>query len=168
MPSIRLCFILLTTIAGSAILIGLVMQYQFGMEPCPLCISQRIFIILTGLSALLGALLWRSSLATRINAGLGVLFCLIGGSISARHVWIQNLPEDEVPICGPGLSYMFETRPIFDALGLLFAGDGHCAEVSFKLLGLSIPAWTFLLFVGMALSMAWICLRSFRGRSSRV
>lgn len=139
-----------------AMAIALVMQYTFAMEPCPLCISQRIFIVLAGTAALVGLCLCKMRWGILIFSALTVVSSAIGASIAARHVWIQNLPEDEVPICGPGLGYMFETRPFFDAVNLLFSGDGHCAEVNFTLFGLSIPGWTLLLFLFFIASSAWL------------
>lgn len=165
MPSIRLSFLLIAAFCGVAIIAALIMQHVFGMEPCPLCISQRIFIMLVGISALIGAVLSERALWYRIIAALGIVFTLIGASVSARHVWIQNLPEDEVPLCGPGLAYMFETRPLFDALTLLFSGDGNCAEVSFLFLGLSIPAWTLVAFLALAVALLWLVRQSFRQKA---
>jgi len=145
-----------------AMVIALVMQYQFDMEPCPLCISQRIFIILVGVAALAGALISSRKLALRCTTVLMAIFGVIGAIVAGRHVWIQNLPEDEAPLCGPSLAYMFETRPMFDALNLLFKGDGHCADVSFTLLGLSIPGWTLVSFIGLILLAIFVFIRSFR------
>jgi len=160
MFSIRHCFAYTAIFCALAIVAALIMQHQFDMEPCPLCISQRIFIILVGIFALLGAITGKRRLWVFISASLATVSAIIGGSISARHVWLQNLPEDEVPTCGPGLSYMFETRPMLDALSLLFSGDGNCAEISFRFLGLSIPAWTFVCFVALAAIMIWQMTRS--------
>lgn len=160
MLSTRHCFAYTAIFCALAIVAALIMQYQFDMEPCPLCISQRVFIILVGIFALLGALAGKRRLWVKISAGFALAASVIGGGISARHVWIQNLPEDEVPVCGPGLSYMFETRPMFDALSLLFSGDGHCAEISFRFLGLSIPAWTLVCFAGLAAAMIWQITRN--------
>lgn len=142
------------------------MQHVFDMAPCPLCISQRIFIILAGLTALLGATLAHKRLALISSNALGIVFAIIGGGISARHVWIQNLPEDDVPGCGPGLSYMFETRPVFDALTLLFQGDGHCADVNWTFLGLSIPAWTFVCFVSIAITFGLLFYKGLKQKGS--
>ncbi len=160
MPSIRLSFTLISVLCALSIVIALIMEHIFEMEPCPLCISQRIFVILVGLTALVGAIAAKYKLGVRLSAGLGIIFALIGSSISARHIWIQNLPADEVPTCGPGLAYMFETRPMFDALNLLFSGDGHCAEVNFSFMGLSIPGWTLVFFIALMLSLAWLIWRS--------
>lgn len=144
----------------AAIIAALVMQYKFDMEPCPLCITQRIFIIAVGICALVGVALSKSKLGANIIAALCVFFALCGSAVSARHVWIQNLPEDEAPLCGPGLAYTFQTRPIFDALSVLFAGDGHCADVHFRFLGLSIPGWTLVAFIGLALAAAALIWRN--------
>jgi disulfide bond formation protein DsbB len=161
MPKQSTFLYLIVAFCTLAIIIALIMQYQFAMEPCPLCISQRIFIILLGIAALLAALTQRSRISSRIFIALGFVFGAIGSVVAGRHVWIQNLPEDEVPLCGPGLAYMFETRPMFDALNLLFKGDGHCADVSMLFLGLSIPAWTMISFIGLMIALVFLFVRSF-------
>lgn len=165
MPKSTTLLYLIAAFCAAAIGIALIMQYQFDMEPCPLCISQRIFIILVGIFAVLAALMHRSVIFSRLTTALSMLSGIIGSAISGRHVWIQNLPEDEVPTCGPGLSYMFETRPLFDALNLLFKGDGHCADISMTFLGLSIPAWTLVSFCGLIFMTGFILLRSFKTQS---
>jgi disulfide bond formation protein DsbB len=95
----------------------------------------------------------------RFYAGTGILFSLAGLGVAGRHVWIQNLPEDQVPACGPGLEYMFETFPLTQALELLFMGDGNCADVVWTFLGLSIPGWMLVFFCGFIGANFWQLLR---------
>ncbi|MFL0811084.1 MAG: disulfide bond formation protein B [Agarilytica sp.] len=159
LPSPRLIFFLLAATCAAMIGVGLIMQYVFDMEPCPLCITQRVFIIAVGVISLIAGFHNPPTLWRRIYGGAGVVAAMIGGGVSARHVWIQNLPEDQVPTCGPGLSYMFETLPMFDALSLLFAGDGNCADEVFNFIGLSIPGWTLVAFIGLACICVWQIFR---------
>ena len=151
----RLVFGLIAAFCLAAIGVAMAMQHIFGLEPCALCISQRIAIIAVGFVALLACIHNPITIGIRIYSCLGVIFALIGSIISIRHVWIQSLPEEEAPLCGPGLTYMFETRPIFDALSLLLKGDGNCADVLFTFLGLSIPGWTLVAFAGLILANIW-------------
>ena len=74
---------------------------------------------------------------------------LLGIAVAGRHVWLQNLPEDQVPECGPGLDYMLEAFPLSETLSMVFTGSGECAEVQWTFLGLSIPGWTLLVFIGL-------------------
>ncbi len=155
LPSIRQCFFLIAA-ASAAMMVGaLIMQHVFEMEPCPLCITQRVFVILAGIVALIAALHNPAACGRRLYSGLGIVTSLAGGGVSARHVWLQHLPEDQVPTCGPGLSYMFDALPMWEALSLLFAGDGNCAEESWRFLGLTIPGWTLVCFIAFALTFAW-------------
>jgi disulfide bond formation protein DsbB len=87
----------------------------------------------------------------RTYAIVGFLTAIAGASISARHVWIQHLPEDKVPACGPGLAYMFQYFPLSDTLRAMVTGTGDCAKVDWTLLGLSMPAWVLICFIGLAL-----------------
>ena len=163
--SLRLILLLIFAASMASIVITQIMQHVFDMEPCPLCITQRVFVIAVGFSAFLAALLVKFTLIMRTFSSLGILLGVVGASVSARHIWIQNLPEDQVPDCGPGLAYMFETRPLFEALDLLFKGDGNCADIHFTLLGLSIPAWTFLFFVFLITALIFVLHRSLREKA---
>lgn len=77
------------------------------------------------------------------------LLATVGALIAARHVWLQHLPPEEAPRCGPGLDYMLQTMPLNETLREILIGSGECAEVDWTLLGFSIPEWTLLLFIGL-------------------
>jgi disulfide bond formation protein DsbB len=127
-------------LSGGLLCIGLVMEHAMGLIPCPLCMMQRIWLALVGLTAY-------ASLAHSPRWGIyplvGGVFAIIGSGFSLRQIWLQNLPKDQVPSCGPDLAYMIESFPLSDLLAAMTSGTGDCAEVSWSLLGLSIPAWLF-------------------------
>jgi len=125
-------------------------QFVDHLEPCPLCILQRVFTLFVGVILLLAVLHNPGNFANRVYGFLAGLVALVGASISARHVWLQNLPEDQVPSCGPGLNFMLDNFPLGDAIEMVMRGSGECAEVLWTLLGLSIPAWTLLAFLALA------------------
>ncbi len=129
---------------------GAYFQFVDGLEPCPLCISQRIAILLTGLCFLAAAIHNPGEAGIKRYAILGAIIALSGASISTRHVWLQHLPPDQVPECGPGLSYMFQNFPLFDTLKLMLSGTGDCAEVNWTFMTLSMPAWTLIAFLMLA------------------
>ena len=139
---------------------ALYMQYEMGMPPCPLCITQRIFIVVVGIFALLAAIHNPPALGRNVYGVLAIIAALVGAGVSLRHVWIQGLPEDLVPACGPDLAYMFDAFPLFDALRLLFQGDGNCADISWQLLGLSMPAWVAICYAGLIVVNIWQLLRA--------
>lgn len=127
---------------------ALYMQYALNQEPCPLCIFQRVFVMAIGVVALLGALHNPSTAGRRVYAAsLGTL-ALGGGAVAARQVWLQHLPPDRVPECGPGLDYMLETFPLRDTFNMVLRGSGECAEVGWTLLGFSIAEWMLVVFAG--------------------
>ena len=129
---------------------GYYFQFVQKLEPCPLCISQRIAIFLAGLSFLIAALHNPGQIGTRRYAILGAVIALCGSAISARHVWIQHLPPDQVPECGPGLDYVLNNFPLSETIKLMLSGTGDCAKVDWTLLGFSMPAWTLLAFLTLA------------------
>ena len=83
----------------------------------------------------------------RIYGALVGLFAAFGAAVAGRHLWLQNLPPEQVPECGPGLNYMLETMPLTDALSKVFLGSGSCAEVHWTFIGLSMPGWTLVWFI---------------------
>jgi len=138
---------------------ALFLQEVDGLHPCPLCISQRICVIAVGVLALLAFIQNPARTGLRIYASLQGLAALMGAGVAARHLWIQSLPAEQVPACGPGLQYMFANFPFLEALNLLLAGDGSCAEVEL-FLGLPIPAWVLIACLCLLAVNIWqICRR---------
>ncbi|MDP5053873.1 MAG: disulfide bond formation protein B [Congregibacter sp.] len=126
------------------------LQKALGLAPCPLCITQRVFVILVGLFALAAALHNPRGWGRKLYAFLCLLAASAGGAVAMRHIWLQNLPEELAPACGPSLGYMLETLPFSETFAVVMMGDGNCAEVVWTFLGLSIPEQTLLLFVALA------------------
>lgn len=129
---------------------GAYFQFVDGLEPCPLCISQRIGIFLTGIVFLIAAVHNPGPRGIKGYAVLGGLSALAGGAVSVRHIWIQHLPPDQVPECGPGLEYVFQNFPLSETVKLMLNGTGDCAEVDWTFLGMSMPAWTLIAFLMLA------------------
>jgi disulfide bond formation protein DsbB len=151
----RLVFFGLAIMAVIAMLFARVyLEQVLGLPPCPLCMSQRVFVVLWGGIALLAALHNPARPGRRIYATLCALAALAGAAIAVRHVWIQHLPPDQVPACGPSLEYMLETLPFSETLRLVMMGDGNCADIQWTFLGLSIPEQTLV----MAAAVLSICL----------
>lgn len=148
-PSVRNTNFLIFVICTLMMLAAAYMEHVMKMIPCSLCITQRGFVILTGLLALAAALHNPAITGRRSYAVLGIVSAILGACFAGRQLWLQSLPADQVPACGPGLSYMFEVFPFMEALKLLLQGDGNCAHVD-KILGLSLAAWTFMAFIGLA------------------
>ncbi|NND54478.1 MAG: disulfide bond formation protein B [Gammaproteobacteria bacterium] len=130
-------------------------QYQLDLDPCPLCIFQRIAVVATGVVFLLAALHNPGNIGARVYALLIACAAGTGAFIAGRHVWLQNLPADQVPACGPGLDFMLEAFPMLEVLEMVLTGSGECATIDWSLLGLSMPAWVLIallitLFAGVA------------------
>ncbi len=124
---------------------------QYGparLDPCPLCIFQRVGLMGMGLFALIGAVwvpgrLW----LRRLLALLAFLSIGWATAVAGRHVWLQHLPPEDVPACGPGLDYWMQTFPMKDVVQKVLHGSGECAKVDWTFLGWSLPHWSLLFFV---------------------
>jgi protein dithiol:quinone oxidoreductase len=126
------------------------LQTVQGLEPCPLCIFQRIGFMAVGAIMLLAALHNPARVGRVVYGVLGMLAACAGGSVAARHIWLRHLPPDQVPACGPGLDFMLEAFPLGKTLTTVFTGSGECAQSDgWLLLGLDMPSWALIGFVGL-------------------
>lgn len=126
---------------------GIYAERVMYLDPCPLCITQRAFYVGIGLFSLLALFTLRRHGLQRAFAAL-LSLSAVGGIITAgRQVWLQHLPPELVPECGPGLQYWMENMPMLQTLSLLFKGDGNCAEVNWRFMGFSMGEWSLGWFV---------------------
>ena len=143
-------------------LYALYAQIFLNLAPCPLCVLQRVGVVVVGLLFLLAAIQNPGVTGRRIYAGLMALVSFGGAGVAARHIWLQNLPAEDVPACGPGLDFMLDTFPLSDVLAMVFSGSGECAEISWMFLGLSMPVWVLIAFLGLSIYAIWGNLVSLR------
>lgn len=143
--------------------VALGLEHIVGLEPCPLCIFQRVAVIAAGVIFAITAIHNpRGCVGKGIYGVLGLIAVATGAFIAGRHVWLQTLPADEVPSCGPGLGYMMDILPMQDVVAMVLTGSGECAEIDFTFMGASLPAWTFLGFVILALvplRILWLAIK---------
>ena len=158
MMLVRRRHLLLTGFLISVLLIvyALYAEHALGLEPCPLCILQRVAVIALGLSFLLIALKPPQKKHSKFLASvLLVMISLTGAWVAARHVWIQNLPPDKVPGCGPGLDFMIANFPLSEVLEMVLSGSGECAEISWSFAFLSMPAWVLIWLIVLGSLGVW-------------
>ena len=152
-PSYRLTNLIAGLGCGLVIAIAVFyFQNHLGLEPCYLCMTQRVFVMAVGLIFMLAAVHNPAARGRSIYSFLVIITSLGGAFFSVKQLWLQSLPEDQVPACGPPVEYLFDAFSAFEAIGMLLRGDGNCAEVQWQLLGLSMPAWvlvTFMLLTGL-------------------
>ncbi len=144
--------------AACLAMMGVAFYFQFvrHLEPCPLCIFQRITVIVFGIVFLIAAIHNPKGFGRRVYGFLGAAVALTGIGIATRHLWLQHLPEDQRPECGAGLDYMLDVMPLNKVIHEVFTGSGECGEVVWRFLGLSIPGWTMIAFVGFLLFSLWV------------
>ena len=145
----RKFFIVIFTICIGLLIFGLYLEHVQGLEACPLCIFQRIAYTVIIFIALIGAIHNPRNLLQIIYKLLMVISAITGAAIAGRQIWLQHLPPELVPECGPGLDYMFNVFPFGEALKMIFTGSGECAEVKWRFIGLSIAEWSLIMFIGI-------------------
>ena len=160
----RAYFAAIFAACAGLLLFGLYLQHAKGLEPCPMCIAQRIIFIVIGAVALLAALHGSRSRAGRLSYGLAIsLLALAGAGVAARHTWIQRFPPP-IQECGADFYFLVDTTSLAQLLPAMFSGTGDCAQRAWVFLGLSIAEWALVCFVVIALVTLW---RTFSARGRR-
>ena len=158
--------------AGFLVCAGLIgfalyLQHFQGQDPCPLCIVQRIAYIVLMAVFLAAAAHGPGRAGAMVYGGLLVVVASLGGAVAARHVWLQHLPKDRIPECGPGLEYMLRKYPAPQVLEKILRGSGECAESGWSLLGLSIAGWSLVWFVLLGAFAVYLTLAAVRGSRAK-
>jgi disulfide bond formation protein DsbB len=152
MPDWRRAFLLGGAVCAGLMGYALYAQYVLGLEPCPLCVFQRVAVIALGVVFLLGAIHNPGRVGAALYSLLIVVLAAAGAVVAGRQVWLQSLPPDQVPACGPGLSYLMETLPFSEMFATVLRGSGDCAKVDWRFLDLSMGGWTMVFFLAMAVA----------------
>jgi disulfide bond formation protein DsbB len=134
-------------------------QYVMHLEPCPLCIFQRVGIFSIGVIFALAAAHDPASWGRRVYAGLLGVASLATIGVAARHLYIQSLPPGTVAACGASLDFMLKVFPLTDVLVKVFTGSGECAKIEWRFMGLAMPAWVLIAAVGSFAYGLWANLR---------
>lgn len=143
---------------GSILLIAIAYFYfqkQLGLAPCPLCMFQRGALVGVAAFCFMGVLFNPGKLFSKLIALGATVSSALGLAIAGRQVWLQHLPADKVPECGPDLAFMMDVFPLSQVISTVFKGSGECAEVQWRLLTFSMPEWMMVIFLIMTI----ICLR---------
>ncbi len=141
---------------------GLYLQYVKHQDPCPLCMVQRVIFIAILVMFVAAALHGPKRVGQWLYAAVIGLLSASGIAVAARHIWIQHLPPDQVPACGPGLDYMLDTMPMAKVLKELLHGSGECAAKGWSFLTLGIPEWSLLCYLALGAWALLIALRKSR------
>jgi len=151
MHNSRKFFLSIFIICVALLTFGLYLEHFKGLDACPLCIFQRIAYISIALITLVGVLHNPIGLLLIIYKSSIIILATIGALIAGRQIWLQHLPPELVPECGPGLDYMLNVFPFADAIKMVLTGSGECAEVNWRFIGLSIAEWSLIMFLGIVI-----------------
>ena len=152
---VRLAFAFIALACLCLMLYGIYyLQEELGLEPCPMCILQRIALISIGVTALVTAIHGPRAWGLKVYSGLIVLFAILGGGVSIRHSYLQHFPP-KVETCGSDLEFLVGNFPLTQAIPKIFAGTGSCSNIDWRFLGLTIPEWTLVWFVIFAVIAIW-------------
>lgn len=143
-PLMLLGFVITASMFGAA----MYMQHVMYLDPCPLCIVTRVIVLIMAILFLATLIINPKSWGRRIYGALFTLASLSGVIVSSRHSWLQHFPPEITGSCGPGLNYWMDNLPAFEVIQNVFKGTAECSAVSWTFLGLSIPEWSLIFFVG--------------------
>jgi len=140
----------------ATVALALVIQTKYNLEPCPLCITQRMFFMGLGILFLVAAFIPPASVFKKIFTILQILTALGGAGWAIRHWYLQANKESMIADCGVGFDYMFENFPLQKAITLVFKGTGDCATIDWTFLGLTLPQLGLIAFIGFGIYSVWL------------
>lgn len=148
--------LLIALVCAGLLATAFYMEIALNLVPCALCLGQRMIFAVIGISSLIYMLPFYTSrflfsLSCCIASALGIW-------LASRQLWLQSLPENEIPSCGPDIYFIIERFPIIDTLQNMLFGSGNCAEVQWTFLSLSIPGWTLVFYILIFVSSVWIAI----------
>ena len=139
---------------------GYYLQLVVGLDPCPLCIIQRLLLFAVGVAFLVAALHHPAGrLGARLYGGVIALLAALGIAVAGRHVWLQHIPADQRPACEPALDHLLSVFGPIEGLRRVLRGSGECGAVDWALFSFSIPEWTLAAFVLFAAWAMWLARR---------
>jgi disulfide bond formation protein DsbB len=147
LPYRRLGYVLGFLVCAGLMAFALYLQFGLDLDPCPLCVLQRIAISAMGLVFLIAAFHNPERPGARMYAFVQLILGGAGAALALRQLWLQSLPKDQVPVCGMSLGYMLDTLPLSETLRKVLEGSGECAEKGWVFLHLSIAGWTLVFFI---------------------
>jgi disulfide bond formation protein DsbB len=134
-------------------------QHGLHLEPCPLCVFQRIAVIVMGFVFLAAALHDPGTTGARVYGVFLGLAALAGAGVAGRHIYIQHLPADQVPACGAPLDQLLQVLPLHQVVEKVLRGDGECARIDWTFIGLSMPEWVVTAMLVLGGAGLWVNLR---------
>jgi disulfide bond formation protein DsbB len=162
----RLGYLIGFLVCAGLIGFALYLQHYQHQDPCPLCLLQRVVYIALMAVFLVAAIHGPGRVGAMIYGGLLLITSGIGAAIATRHVWLQHLPPERVPECGPGLEFTLRKYPLYQALEKVFAGTGQCAEAAWTFLGLTIAGWSLVWFVLLGAFAVYLTVLAARRRAA--
>ena len=133
-------------------------QQELGLEPCPMCILSRYTFITIAIVSLVAAIHGPRGVALKVYAVIVALLAATGIGVSIRHSYLQHFPP-KIESCGADLDFLLNSLPLAQALPRIFQGTGSCSKVEWSFLGLSIPEWALVWFLGFAVAALWVAFR---------
>jgi protein dithiol:quinone oxidoreductase len=134
-------------------------QFVLHLEPCPLCIFQRVGVFALGIVFLIAAAHDPVGGAKRVYAALLGLASLATIGVALRQLYIQSLPEGSVPACGASLDFMLKVFSLSEVLVKVLSGSGECAKVTWTFLGLAMPGWVLVAALTLGVYGLWNNMR---------
>lgn len=139
---------------------ALYVEHVMFLMPCNLCILQRVVFICIGLLYVLATFKPALHWGRKVFGVLLLITTACGIALASKHVWMQGLPPELVPDCGPSLQMMLENSSVWDALSTVLSASGNCADIQWEFLGMSMPTWTLICFIGLFIyTILWMFIK---------
>lgn len=126
-------------------------QIYQGVNPCPLCILQRLTLILLGIIFLLGVIFPPRKWSNTGFSILSIVVSALGIFLAGRQIWLQHLPTNAGANCEVSLEYLVRALPLDQVITKIFAGSSACSQIGWEFMGVSLSQWSLASFIVLLL-----------------
>ncbi len=134
----------LLLLPSTAVATSLFVQHALHVDPCSLCIVQRLTYLVCAVLAI-AAFALHGRRSGRVLCGLVLVGALGGLSVAAYQVWLQAFPPAQSS-CSAGFAMLLDDTPFEGAWRWLMDAPGDCREITFRILGLTMAQASTVLF----------------------
>lgn len=150
-------FLFIFLVCVAALGYALYLQEAKHLLPCPLCVVQRVAYWLIGLTAVVAFVHNPVASGRRVYAALLALWAFAGAVVASRHVWLLRHPDSFE--CGVSAEERFlNALPIAKWWPAMFEANGDCANIKWRFMTLTIPDWSLILFLTIAVIAIYVLI----------
>jgi disulfide bond formation protein DsbB len=150
MKPMRALFLMIFLGCAGLLTYAIYLQLIKNLLPCPLCVVQRVAYWVAGIAALAAFLQGPQAFGRKVSGAFIVIASAAGAAVALRQAWLVRYPEGFECGISPEEEFL-NALPLARWWPDMFEANGDCADVTWKFIGLTLPDWSAIFFILIAI-----------------